>query len=191
MPAAVPLAIAGSSLVSGALGSKASKDAAKTQASAADKALALNERIYEEQKASMQPFSQGGQAAFADVLNAWQSKQRGQAPQYGPMGNPSQPGGIGLEAPSSPFSQAMNVNAGAMGRAPQMVNPGPMAQPGMSADIQQRSAYGGSAPMNTGPYGSTAMQGASVMMRAPTGETQQVPAHLVAQAEAKGAQRVN
>jgi hypothetical protein len=79
MPAAIPLAVAGASVVSGAMGAHAAKSAATTQAASADKALALNSRIYDDQKAQMQPFVTGGQQAFQTLLNGWQNRQ-GMAP---------------------------------------------------------------------------------------------------------------
>lgn len=66
MPAAVavPAIIGGaSSVVQGIMGHKASKDAAKQQSAAADKAMAVSRDVYGQQMAGMQPYAQvGGQA---------------------------------------------------------------------------------------------------------------------------------
>lgn len=52
-------------LVSGFLGSQAAQKAADTQAKAADKSLALQERIYEENKAASAPWLDAGKQALA------------------------------------------------------------------------------------------------------------------------------
>jgi hypothetical protein len=125
MPAAIPLAVAGASLVSGAMGAHAAKSAATTQAASADKALALNSRIYDDQKAQMQPFVTGGQQAFQTLLNGWQSRQ-GMAPGQAMASTPLRQVGSGqtpaAAAAAGPFGQAMGApNSGSPGLSSGMV----------------------------------------------------------------------
>jgi hypothetical protein len=121
MPAAIPLAVAGASLVSGAMGAHAAKSAATTQAASADKALALNSRIYDDQKAQMQPFVTGGQQAFQTLLNGWQSRQ-GMAPGQAMASTPLRQVGSGQTPQAAAFSQAMGApNSGSPGLSSGMV----------------------------------------------------------------------
>jgi hypothetical protein len=125
MPAAIPLAVAGASVVSGAMGAHAAKSAANTQAASADKALALNTRIYDDQRAQMQPFVTGGQQAFQTLLNGWQSRQ-GMSPGPQMTATPLAPGRVpnvaGNGGQGVAFGQAMGApNSGSPGLSSGMV----------------------------------------------------------------------
>jgi hypothetical protein len=149
MPAAIPLAVAGASVVSGAMGAHAANSAAKTQAASADKALALNTRIYDDQRAQMQPFVTGGQQAFQTLLSGWQNRQ-GMSPGPAMAQTPLRSAGSGqtpTAAANGSFGQAMGA-------------PNPAANSG------------------------------SVVLRAPTGEVREVPAHMADRLLAAGATRV-
>lgn len=121
MPAAIPLAVAGASMVSGAMGAHAANSAAKTQAASADKALALNTRIYDEQKAQMQPFVTGGQQAFQTLLNGWQNRQ-GMSPGVAMAQTPLRPAEPREPGMQGAFGQAMGgPNSGSQGLSSGMV----------------------------------------------------------------------
>lgn len=69
MPAAVPLAIVGSSIISGVASSNASKSTAKAAENTAAANNALQLQIYNQNKQAQQPYLQGGNRAW----DAWQS----------------------------------------------------------------------------------------------------------------------
>jgi hypothetical protein len=116
MPVAVPAAIAGGQLITGALGAHAANKAAQTQAASADKALELNRQIYQQQRADMMPYVQGGQSAFQTLLNGWQARQ----------GNAAQPAGPSIGNGASPFGAAMGNGAAPGGQYLPQAGAGPM-----------------------------------------------------------------
>ena len=59
--------IGGTSLVSGYMGSKAAKDAAKTQAGAARYAADIEKQIYEQGREDLAPYREQGYAALKDI----------------------------------------------------------------------------------------------------------------------------
>lgn len=61
MPAAIPIAIGVSSLI----GYAGAKSAAKSQEKAADKSLALQERMFNQTRADQQPYMQAGQSSLS------------------------------------------------------------------------------------------------------------------------------
>lgn len=163
--------------------SDASKDAAKLQVAATEKAQQANERAYSDQKQLMSPYTQAGTMSLADL------QQR----LYG----------------GQPASDRMNgfVQAAQRGVSPGMGGAGqPGAQPqGMTlADMQQRQQ---GAPMQPGGggllgaaqragMGGTAAGGAQaqgepmVLMAGPDGSQKQIPQSRVQDAMARGARRV-
>ena len=66
-PVSATLAVAGSSLVSGAMGASAAKSAARTQAEAADRAAAQQREMYEQGRADLAPYREQGYAALQDI----------------------------------------------------------------------------------------------------------------------------
>lgn len=60
-------AIAGSSLISGAMGASAAKSAARTQAAAADRAMQQEREIFEQGRADLAPYREQGYAALKDI----------------------------------------------------------------------------------------------------------------------------
>ena len=76
MPAAVPLAIVGSSVIGGVMASKSSKqassaaqNAANTQAASADRATALQREMYYQNRADMAPWRTAGVGALGTLQN--------------------------------------------------------------------------------------------------------------------------
>lgn len=68
MPVAAPLAIAGATLGSAALGASAASKAAKAQTNAANQANQTQRDIFDKQTALQEPFRQGGMAAESRLL---------------------------------------------------------------------------------------------------------------------------
>lgn len=60
-------AVAGSTLVSGVLGSKASKDAAKQSAQAMREAAMIQQAMYQQQRADLAPYMESGYTALRDI----------------------------------------------------------------------------------------------------------------------------
>lgn len=84
----------------------AAKDAAKVQVASADKAQGVNQQVYNDQRALMQPYIQGGNDAFARLMSA----KFGTSGQGTPQGGP--PGGqfgqmSAMTGPPQPMPQAM------------------------------------------------------------------------------------
>lgn len=70
MPAAIPIAMgvsAATGLVGAKMQSSAAKNAAKTQAGSADKALALQERIYNQNRQDQMPWLNAGGSAVSQL----------------------------------------------------------------------------------------------------------------------------
>lgn len=59
---------AAGSIASGVIGANASKSAAQTQASSADKALQFQEQVYADQKANQAPYIQAGQQSVGQLM---------------------------------------------------------------------------------------------------------------------------
>lgn len=96
MPAAVlvpSLISAGTSIVGGIMGSKAAKNAAKTQVESGDKALGLQGHLYQQQQAMNQPYMNLGQSALGN-LGAMVGR-----PQAMPTANPATMGPQGRQMP--------------------------------------------------------------------------------------------
>jgi hypothetical protein len=86
------------SLIGGKKAADSSKKAAQLQSQAAEKAMALNQRVYDDQTKLMAPWTQGGASAFANM----QRMAAGGVPQF--------PGGM-------PLGDAMANGAGPAGLA--------------------------------------------------------------------------
>lgn len=143
----------------------ASKQAARTQSQAADKAMALQKQVYDNQTQLMAPWISGGQTAFTNMQRMaggqqampYQPPTLGQAMQHGPQG------------PMPP--------------------PGPM--PGGRVPLGQ-ALEGGMAPMGGGaPMGGQDMAGGLVTLQMPDGTTQQMPRGAAQPMLMRGAQIVS
>lgn len=116
---AIALGVAGAQAASGAYGAKKAGDAAKQQISAGDRALAEQRRVYDDQRAMIDPYVSAGRdslgtlsrlmavppgAQFAAPPPAWMQGPQGPAgpqgpPQGPPMGGPPQGPPPGLSMP--------------------------------------------------------------------------------------------
>lgn len=118
MPAAllVPSLIgAGASVAGAAIGAHSASSAEKAQTDAANKALALQSQIYQDQKAALQPYQQLGTDAIAGYR------------QYEQTPFAQQVASAASTAFQNPFSQ---MAAQRIGISPQQMNPGgPAYQP--------------------------------------------------------------
>lgn len=63
----VAAAVVGSSLVSGYMGGKAAKDAARIQAESADRAAMMQKEMYEQGRTDLAPYREQGYAALKDI----------------------------------------------------------------------------------------------------------------------------
>lgn len=104
MPAAVlvpSLISAGTSIVGGIMGSKASKNAAKTQVESGERALGTLGSLYQQQQAAHQPYMQLGQSALGN-LGALVGR-----PQAMPTANPATMGPGPSGQRGTPFGQTV------------------------------------------------------------------------------------
>ena len=105
MPAVIPLIIAGVSaagtVAAAKIQSNAAKGAAETQTTASNKALDIQNRIYQEQTARQQPYVDAGTQA----LNALRGRSGAQVATFSPGG---QQGGWRPQAPPSMWAQPGN-----------------------------------------------------------------------------------
>ena len=167
---------AGAGIGSAAIASRAAGKAADTQSDAADKALALQERIYQQQRADTLPMLNRANQA-GNTLSGLMGLPTGPLP--GPTGVPDTIGpppgaipdqygpGFGLLKPGVTPAQARDPN---FQYNPAMAQSQPMMGQPRSAPPQNASSY--------------------AMMRAPTGEVQPVPQDQVAHYEQMGARRI-
>jgi hypothetical protein len=155
----IPLALAGGSALANLFGAKkqagAAKEAAKTQAAAAEQARLLQQQMYQQTRADLSPYMQGGSQGLSSLTSLL--GVGGVAPSSGlaPMAPPAAPG------------QARTPTPGAVYTGHQAVPRGSVPQ----------SAYG-------------AAPGGTVLLRAPTGQIQPVPADQAEFFLARGATRV-
>jgi hypothetical protein len=187
MPAAiaVPAIIGGGAALGGAaISAHAAGSASRQQQQAADKALALEGRIYDEQKARLQPYMQAGSESLNRLMQGYWNNQ--------PYGMTAQPGGIPVGA--SAYSQAMGAPTGAY-RAAQ----GPPASAYVGAPASSyagpmgayQAAMGAPASVNAGQVGQMQAGGDMVMMQGPDGSTRAIPRANVQAAMQRGARVVN
>lgn len=88
MPAAIPIAmgIAAVGQVAGAkIASNAAKGAAKIQTQAGERAMGVNQRVYDDQRALFQPYIQSGQQAMGSMMQRYGNAGGPMAPQSAPM----------------------------------------------------------------------------------------------------------
>lgn len=141
----------------------ASKDAARTQAQAADKAQAFNQRAYDDTRAALSPYQQAGQFALSNLM----------ARQYGGNFNAYSP-------PKNYGPEWVAQQQQSMFRAP--TPGGHLPMPNMSPQSMPTLSN----PMGRGPMPGPP-QGAGVWMVGPDGSRQQVPPGNVQMALAHGA----
>lgn len=147
---------AGTSIAGAKMASNASKNAAKTQSSAADKALAAQQQGYAQQRSDFSPYQQAGAAAVGRLGQTagtytggppqpqgpqmggqlGQMPQNWHPPQSPPLGPPQQ----GQPQPGmgpGPQGHNVGVNLGQQGAVPQAPGGGPM--PGSLVRVQAPS----------------------------------------------------
>jgi hypothetical protein len=172
MPAAVALpAIVGgvTSLAGGAMQAHAAGSAARAQQQSADRALALNREMYNQQRDMMSPYISAGQSSLARLMDGyWNHRSYGAAAPQGP----------GAVAGVPMATNANQVGAGAFAQAM-----------GPAAALGARFAPGGSLarPQMGAPM---AQGGGLVPMLAPDGSRAMVPAQHVDMLIGQGAQRI-
>lgn len=161
---------AGTSIYGATKAAGAQKDAAQTQAASADKALAIQKQMYEQQRTDLSPYRAAGQGAVGKL-----SYQLG-VPGFekGPM------------AQMAPTPVAGSVGFGTGG------TPGAVAVNGQNAPIAQQAAGALTPYLTNGPQMPQPPQapGATVMLRAPNGMTKAVPQEQAPYFISKGAQPV-
>jgi hypothetical protein len=202
MPAAiaVPAIIGGGAALGGAaISAHAAGSASRQQQQAADRALAVEGRIYDEQKARLQPYMQAGSESLNRLMRGyWNNQPYGAALPPDVAGNGGYgaalgaPGGIPVGA--SAYSQAMGAPTGAY-RAAQ----GPPASAYVGAPASSyagpmgayQAAMGAPASANAGQVGQMQAGGDLVMMQGPDGSTRAIPRANVQAAMQRGARVVN
>lgn len=176
MPAAlaVPLILGGASAATSIAGAKmasnASKNAANTQSTAADRALAAQQAGYQQQRQDFAPYQQAGTGAVGR-LNNLAGQYTGGMPNQPPPNAPlpaSPPPGLGqLGMPGPGMRPQANIVWSGRQQPPQMGGPG-MPPPGA---------------MSQGPQGG----GSAVRVQAPTGEIAMLTPQQAQMAVQKGA----
>lgn len=171
--------------------SEAAKEAATSETAAADKALAVQERMYNQQRQDTEPWTAAGRAALGRLGDL------SQAPR--PMFDPTQPGMSRAFRGAAGFvdstGQDRNMAAtggGVMGepRERALVNgPSALTTPNVGGGgLGQLGAPGG---QMGGPPPAMPQRSQMVLMQAPDGSAPRpIPAGLVAQFQAKGAKVV-
>ncbi|MBA3949314.1 MAG: hypothetical protein H0X44_05145 [Acidobacteria bacterium] len=132
MPVAIGLIVGGQALQM--YGAKKKADAAKKaseqQVAAADKAQGYNQQVYTDQRALMQPYVQGGGAAYQQLLGDWQGRQPGGAPAMPQGAPPGSPMSMAGSRPQPPGAPTMGQ---AVPRTPMAMPPGMPGQTGPPA----------------------------------------------------------
>jgi hypothetical protein len=192
MPAAIAIPMivgAASSVAAAKMSSNAANKAAKTQTAAADKALAANQAVYQDQRQLMAPYTQAGQSAVTTLgrlltPGAGATYASAPLPQLGP--GPFAGGNTAMPRPQMASRGGAFSAALGQGPAPRMGGQGPMPQmgagqmPGMGAGPAPQIGAGPMPGMGQGPQG-------MISLRAPNGSVGQVPAHLAQQFISRGA----
>ncbi len=183
----------GLQLAGAAKASSSANKAADQQVASADKGLALQKQIYNEQKAGMQPYAQFGQQALGSL---------GSLMGFPALPPPTPPTGYGANGQSL---GPITGNQGPMNmsdpRVHRLAKGGSLVDPGMSGTIggmvgqssYRSPASGLGAPMQQtqGGGGSFAAPGGRmVKVSSPDGEIRDVPEGMVPQLEAIGGRRV-
>jgi hypothetical protein len=157
-----PATSAASNLVSAKLQSNAADRASRTQAEAADKALAFQKEQYQQSRADFNPYLQAG----ADALGRMGTAATAPVTSF----RPGQPQQLGM----------------AQGIPPQPMARGPVSAG--AAAFQGQPPQLGMAPQGPQPQG--AQGGALWTIQSPDGETKQLPQAIAQQFIARGARRV-
>jgi hypothetical protein len=152
---------AATSLAGAKMASSASKNAARMQSAAADKALAVNERVYRDQQALFNPYVQGGTQALAQM-----QQMAGGMPQ---RPGPQQPMSLG----SAMGARPMPGMAGAMSLGSAMA---PQRAKALQAPTMDGGPQAGGMVLVASPDGS---------------ETMEVPRDVAQQLVARGGQIVS
>lgn len=167
------LALTGGSMIANYFGarsaSKASKDAAKLQAESADKALAFQQRMWEDTQRNQAPWLQAGTGAINTMANL------GGIPMMAPGSTSNTPPATAPLASVAPPASSRPLSGGAVGTAAGQV----LGQMPMSAAVPR-----------PGGMGAPAMTGNFVTLQAPDGSTQRVPQQFASAFEARGARRI-
>jgi len=172
------IGVAGS-ITAAKMQSNAAHDAAATQSASANKALTVQQQQYQQGRQDFSPYQQAGASAVGTLQNRAQQP----IPQFNP-GGPQPQFNLGSPQGPSPLPQR-----GPMGGSP-MSQAGPL-------DVQQSltpipNAQAGPMPQqSTLPQQGPPQQPQMVMMQAPDGSKQPVPADKVPMAIQKGARVVN
>lgn len=162
MPAAVPLAIVGSSVIGAAASSSASKKTTQAATQTAQTNNALQQGIYNANTANMQPFMAGGNEAFASIQDFLGLKAGASSPS-------AQPQTSALAAPGGASQYGTGQQGGSVsygGRAPV----GSLEQ--RVAAMGDGMVYDGTSPGNalsTGQYGRAEMINEGPAPQAATG----------------------
>lgn len=159
---------AGSQVAGAMIGSRAAKGAAKTQAAAADRAMGVGRRVYDDQQALMAPYVNVGRSAV------------------GTLGRLMTPG-----VPYTPELQRGDAMAAAGGtltrpRAIRATAPG-LRTPGGPEEMRAPGLIGGI----TGAAGTLSGMGGRIRLRAPDGTEKDVPSYLADHYIARGAKKVS
>jgi hypothetical protein len=205
------MGVAGGASVAGAkMASGAAKDAAQTQVEASDKALALQREMYQQERADTAPWRNvGGQSVqtLGALMGLPSGPVTGELPTAADDRDAKlRAAGAAVGPPLALWNRGIPYPSGTAGMSPNMLTPGvqyggsgatlPGGNPGLPSGMTPQSILAqqqaGPRGMPTGAEspGQAQSRSSYVQMRAPTGETQAVPAHLVAQLEQQGAVRV-
>jgi hypothetical protein len=145
---------------------KAAEKASTQQQQAGNRALDLQQQQYSQTRQDLTPYMQGGNQGLSALTSLL-----GVAP---PPGAGAAPGGYGDKGLGLPPGFAPTGRPGEYAGTGQIGTPGPQAQ--RRPVVGNQSAYGAAPGM--------------VLLRAPTGQTQAVPADQASFFLARGAQRV-
>jgi hypothetical protein len=175
----IPLALAGGSALANLFGAKkqagAAKEAAATQSAAAEQARLLQQQMYQQTRADLAPYMQGGSQGLSALTSLL---------------------GVGGVAPSSGLAPlapppSAGVIAGPMGTTPGLPNlPAGMSATELAAWRRNPTQAGREQLLAQAGVNASAYPGGTVMLRAPTGQTQAVPAEQAEFFLARGATRV-
>lgn len=180
MPAAIALVAVGAQLYGAHKAAGAAKDAARTQVKAGDKALAVQQQVYQDQQARQAPYMQAGLQGLAQA----QGYANASVPQFAP-GQTAQ-----FQRPEPvPFNPAMQPLGQASAPSQAMM---PRTGRGMPMPAGAAQAQGRGMPMMAsgaaqGQAQGPAQGGGDVLMQSPDGEQKRVPSSQVPFWTAKGA----
>lgn len=151
---------AGANMVGAKKGADASKDAARIQSQSADRAMGVMRDVYGQQMGMVRPYVDAGTQSLAAMMQRY--------------------GNAGTAMPGHQPGPAY-VPMGPGGVRPPQVGPHPNLGAGQQtmgslASMRQPQPQGGGSQV--------------VMMQSPDGDVRPVPAHMVAQVEARGGRRM-